>query len=504
MDLISTSLPTSIPLRCADVDAITFGKNIDLFTRLQCLPTLSEGILLQLGMVDPYSEYAFVEIRNHTHQEVRAFGITLNDFETALTALNSNLVPCAEILIQKSMSERPKTWGEYSHARSLVLEIIRLAFNIGASDVFIDQQELWTEVAMKVSGQKEILPPLVKDVGCAAIKAVKEMAGITTQGSQSWQSGFARCAIEDKWAELRVEITPTVHGESVVARIQNRSLQIERMKKLPFYTTDHRILAEQCLAQRQGLILATGPTGHGKTTTLYSCLGQLDHARLNIRTLEDPVEFTIPWITQIPVGSGTPRTYADGLKSLLRQAPHVILMGEIRDAEVAQTCIEAVDTGHLILATLHTRDVIGVVSRLMDLGLSGRCISTALSLVISQRLMRKLCPECKEQKKVDELQSRYFRRYDLVVPDFLWVGKGCRACGGMGEKGVIPVFELLKLSSHFGMATELAKSDRKSFDETKLRHLWLNSGGLPLMREALLRVSSSEISFKEAIKYDFS
>jgi len=502
MSISTDQLPNLIPFSLTDVDLATFEKLRQLCTRLQFLPTLSEGVLLQLAMVDPYSERSFAEIRNFTHQEVRAFGISLADFEKVMTLIESKSTRVDKIKDHQTPSVRPKFWGNYSSARHLVLEIVRVAFHIGASDIFIDQQESWTEVAMTVSGKKEILPPLVRETGYSTMKAFKEMAGIATQGSQSWQSGFARCAIEDQWAELRVEITPTIHGESLVARVQNRSLQIQRMKTLPFYTPEQRLLAGQCLGQKQGLILATGPTGHGKTTTLYACLGQLDRAQLNIRTLEDPVEFTVPWITQIPVGSGTQRSYADGLKSLLRQAPHVILMGEIRDTLVAQTCVEAVDTGHLIFATLHTRDAIGAISRLMDLGLSARSIGTALSLVISQRLMRKLCPECKQKKKIDESQIRHFRRYDLVAPEWLWISRGCSLCGGIGEKGVMPVFELLRPSAHFGMTTELGRADRMNFDESKLRNLWLKSGGLPLMREALVRVSLGDITYNEALKYE--
>jgi len=201
-------------------------------------------------------------------------------------------------------------------------------------------------------------------------------------------------------------------------------------------------------APEPGLIVATGPTGHGKTTTLYACLGQLDRSVLNIRTLEDPVEFAVPWITQIPVGAGTGRSFADGLKSLLRQSPHVILMGEIRDLPVAQTCMEAVDTGHLILATLHTRDALGVMSRLLDFGLTGRQIALSLLLVIGQRLARRLCPHCRRQVPPTSLQARHFEHYGLPPPAALHVPGGCGECGGKGERGMVPVFELFHPAAH--------------------------------------------------------
>ena len=326
MSISTDQLPNLIPFSLTDVDLATFEKLRQLCTRLQFLPTLSEGVLLQLAMVDPYSERSFAEIRNFTHQEVRAFGISLADFEKVMTLIESKSTRVDKIKDHQTPSVRPKFWGNCSSARHLVLEIVRVAFHIGASDIFIDQQESWTEVAMTVSGKKEILPPLVRETGNSTMKAFKEMAGIATQGSQSWQSGFARCAIEDQWAELRVEITPTIHGESLVARVQNRSLQIERMKTLPFYTPEQRLLAGQCLGQKQGLILATGPTGHGKTTTLYACLNHINTPDVNIITYEDPVENKMAGLSQVQIRYDIGFTFASGLRSALRQDPDIIMV----------------------------------------------------------------------------------------------------------------------------------------------------------------------------------
>lgn len=499
----SDTVPRGVPLSGSDINVEAFELCHELCTRFQFLPTYSDGFLMQIGMVDPANERAYIELRNFTHQEIRSFGIRDEDYEKALAWLLNKPSQVADVKVELSY-ERPKFWNHFTISRELVLEIVTLAFRLGASDIFIDQQELWTDVAMTIASQKEILPPLSKDHGSSVLKAFKEMSGITTQQYATWLSGFARCPVDQTWAELRVEITPTLHGESLVARLQNRSLQLERMRVLPFSNPDQTRSVLSCLAQRQGLILATGPTGHGKTTTLYSCLGQLDRAKLNIRTLEDPVEFAVPWVTQIPVGSGTMRSYADGLKSLLRQAPHVILMGEIRDNEVAQTCVEAVDTGHLILATLHTRDAIGVVSRLMDLGLTSHAIATSLTLIISQRLMRRLCIECKKKVKVTELQARHYARYHLAVPEHLWIGCGCKLCGGVGEKGIVPVFEIVRPSVHLGLSAELRKVSRVGYDEEKLRSLWLRTGGIPLIKEALSRAAQGEIAYSEVVKYEYT
>ena len=274
------------------------------------------------------------------------------------------------------------------------------------------------------------------------------------------------------------------------------------MRRLPFADPAQRCLAEACLAQTQGLIVATGPTGHGKTTTLYSCLGHLDRSVLNIRTLEDPVEFIVPWITQIPVGAGTGRSFGEGLKSLLRQAPHVILMGEIRDGAVAQTCLEAVDTGHLILATLHTRDAVGAVSRLLDLGATGRQIAATVLLVIGQRLVRRLCPHCRRPTAPTSAQARSFERHQLPVPEVLWVPGGCPRCGARGERGVTPIFELFHPAAHDELVTRIGQAGRDTFDERALQARWRALGGSPLAREALRLAADGQIAGGEAMKLE--
>jgi type II secretory ATPase GspE/PulE/Tfp pilus assembly ATPase PilB-like protein len=274
------------------------------------------------------------------------------------------------------------------------------------------------------------------------------------------------------------------------------------MRELPFTDPLQSSVARSCLGQRQGLILATGPTGHGKTTTLYACLGQLDRSTLNIRTLEDPVEFAIPWITQIPVGAGTGRAFSDGLKSLLRQAPHAILIGEIRDPAVAQTCIEAVDTGHLILGTLHTRDAVGAISRLLDLGVTGRQISGALSLVIGQRLVKRLCLACRKSVRPDARQGRHFESYGLAVPDLVFEPRGCADCGGRGERGLIPLFEFLHLGGRAEWEEEIGSASRTAFSEHGFRSRWLELGGSPLVREGLRLVAEGRIAHAEILKYE--
>lgn len=494
-----------VPFELGDVDARAYERMREAALEFGFLPSFSHGIVLEVAMVDPSDEAAVAAIRRLTHQEVHRFGISEEDFDRALALLEASRgaaeptpLRTDEILV------RPEAWDFFKRsAREIAAELVRFAYAAGASDLLLDEQEEWMDVAVKTAGRKEILPPVDRGNGGLLLKAFKEMAGLSTQTVTTWQTGAASFPMEaGRRADLRIEITPTIHGESLVARIQDRQLQLERMRELPFRSAGQRKIAEACLRQAQGLVIATGPTGHGKTTTLYSCLGQLDRSVLNLRTLEDPVEFAIPWITQIPVGAGTGRSFGDGLKSLLRQAPHAILMGEIRDAEVAQTCIEAVDTGHLIFATLHTRDAIGVVPRLLDLGLTGRQIASSLLLAIGQRLIRKLCPHCRQLVPLTVAQARHFEVYKLPVPPALHTPGGCPHCGEQGERGVMPVFEFFHPPSSDELADQIARASRESFQEHALRARWVQLGGSSLVREALLLAAAGEVAYAEVLKFE--
>jgi type II secretory ATPase GspE/PulE/Tfp pilus assembly ATPase PilB-like protein len=468
-------------------------------------------LLLDVALIAPAKEGMLAAIRRLTHQEVRGFGVSEGDFDRALAVLEEGAAADAAAEPARPVDGTeiprcPETWDTQRHSpREIIGDMVRFAHASGASDLLLDEQEEWMEVAVKIDGQKEILPPIEKMVAAALLKAFKEIAGISTQMVNTWQSGAASFPVAgNRRADLRIEITPTVHGQSLVARLQDRAVQLDRMRRLPFSDPGQLRLAEACLAQTQGLIVATGPTGHGKTTTLYSCLGHLDRSVLNIRTLEDPVEFIVPWITQIPVGSGTGRSFGEGLKSLLRQAPHVILMGEIRDRLVAETCLEAVETGHLIFATLHTRDAIGAISRLLDLGVTGRQVSTALLLSIGQRLVRRLCPHCRRPGKPTSAQARHFEQHRLAVPEILWLPGSCPRCGGLGERGVIPLFELFHPAVHEDLTEQIGRANRESFDERVLRGRWLELGGSPLVREGLRLAAGGHIAHAEVLKHDAS
>lgn len=497
------AVPTAIPLSGDDVAYVWFDTWREACLRLRFLPIFSHGILLQVAQPDPIDEAAIAAIRALTHREVRPFGVPAADFDRAVAALQARPPDDAPrgAGVRHHGAFPPHAWGRPGAfvGREVVREMVAYAFAAEASDLLLDEQEGCMDVAIKRCGRKEILPPLGRDHGSSVLRAFKEVAGLSTHTVTGWQTGSASIAVAaDRRADLRVEVTPTVHGESLVARLQDRERQWERMRRLPFVEAGQHREVAACLRQQQGLILATGPTGHGKTTTLYACLGQLDRSALNIRTLEDPVEFTVPWITQIPVGAGTGRDFAGGLRSLLRQAPHVILLGELRDRAAAQTCLEAVETGHLILATLHTRDAVGVIARLLDLGLTGRQVASALLLAIGQRLVRRLCPVCRRPARCTPREAREFERHGLPVPSEIFVPEGCAQCAGRGEAGMIGIFELFRPGLRPELADLIAAAGSADFRERELRRRWIAAGGVPMVRDALARVAAGDIAFVEA------
>jgi type II secretory ATPase GspE/PulE/Tfp pilus assembly ATPase PilB-like protein len=487
-----------VPFAASAVDRAAYAEFGGACRTLGFLPAFRDGILLDAAMVDPHDESALAAIRRLTHQEVRAFGISREDFESALAGLDDSAAGEGEGDLPGPPPSCPESWECHRlGGREVAGSMVAYAHASGASDLLLDEQEHWMEVAIKVDGRKEILPPVERSFSGTVLRAFKEVACLSTRAVPTWQTGAASFGLgPGRRADLRIEIAPTVHGESLVARVQDRERQARRMRRLPFTEPAQLALAESCLGRTQGLVVVSGPTGHGKTTTLYSCLGHLDRSRLNIRTLEDPVEFVVPWISQIPVGSGTGRDFGGGLRSLLRQAPHVILLGEIRDRESAQTCIEAVDTGHLILASLHARDTAGVVSRLLDLGVTGRQLGSALLLAIGQRLARRLCPACRRPVRPTPEQAGHFEGHGLPPPGELWEPAGCPACGGRGERGSAPVFEFLHPAGD--LSERISRADRALFSERDLRAAWIGAGGSPLAREALRLAASGDISHAEA------
>ena len=314
----------------------------------------------------------------------------------------------------------------------LVEEILALGVKARATDIHLEQEERILRVRIRVDGilRQEVLIPVA--LGPALAARVKVIAGLNVSEKRVPQDGRINFKFGRREVDLRVSTLPTQFGESIVMRILEKSNIHVRFDALGLQPESATRLLE-AVARPHGMVLVTGPTGSGKTTTLYTVLSQVDAMQLSVFTLEDPIEYGLPLIRQTQVKPDIGLTFASGLRALLRQDPDVILLGEIRDAETAQLAVRAALTGHLLLSTLHTNDAIGAIPRLVDMGIEPYLLTSALAAIVGQRLVRKICSGC--QQEVPDPAAEFERLRKVLgelSPGPLWMGAGCNLCRSSG------------------------------------------------------------------------
>lgn len=321
----------------------------------------------------------------------------------------------------------------------LVNKIISQAVKNGASDIHIEPFENNLRVRFRVDGQLSEIMNMDKSTHSAIITRIKIMSKLDISEKRIPQDGRIELTLEEKSIDLRISILPTVYGEKAVIRILDRNNIITEKEQLGFI--DHNLmLFEKIIQNPSGIILVTGPTGSGKTTTLYTILSELNEIDKNIITVEDPVEYRVDGINQVQVNTKAGLNFASGLRSILRQDPDVIMVGEIRDSETAQIAVRAAITGHLVLSTLHTNDTASSISRLVDMGIEDYMVSSSVVGIIAQRLVRKICPNCKQeyQSSAKEMQI-----LGLKEPMTLCKGKGCSVCNKTGYQSRVAIHEVM-------------------------------------------------------------
>ncbi|MCX5715347.1 MAG: ATPase, T2SS/T4P/T4SS family, partial [Candidatus Omnitrophica bacterium] len=321
----------------------------------------------------------------------------------------------------------------------LVNIIITQALKDGASDIHVEPEEDALRVRYRVDGilHETSSPP--KNLSSAIISRIKVMAHMDISEKRKPQDGRIQLKLENKNIDLRVSSFPTIYGENIVIRILDKTSVLLGMGDLGFEAEDLKAF-EKIIKRPYGIVLVTGPTGSGKTTTLYAALSTINSADKNIITIEDPVEYQIPMIRQTQVNPKAGLTFATGLRSILRQDPDIIMVGEIRDKETAEIAIQAALTGHLVLSTLHTNDAVGALTRLVDMGIEPFLVAGSIAGVIAQRLVRTICKNCKEEYPVSAAMFK-----SLGAPETdktrLYRGKGCKDCKSSGYKGRAAIFE---------------------------------------------------------------
>ncbi len=330
---------------------------------------------------------------------------------------------------------------------SVIDELISCAENLNASDIHIDPNETHLRVRFRIDGVLEDVCTLPKEIHSEVISRIKILSGLRTDEHNAAQDGRFRSLLNGgKSVDMRVSVMPTYYGENVVLRLLSENAENFSLESLGFSTDDQKKI-KQAIQKPSGMILVTGPTGSGKTTTLYTIIKSLNSKEISIVTIEDPIEYSIKDIEQIQVNPRTDLTFAKGLRSILRQDPDVIMVGEIRDTETASIAINTALTGHLLLSTLHTNDAATTLPRLLDMKIEAFLVASTVSLVIGQRLVRRVCPNC---RLIRHLSDEEHLHLSSIIPSHIsennktfYCGQGCIECGGSGYKGRLVINEIL-------------------------------------------------------------
>lgn len=377
----------------------------------------------------------------------------------------------------------------------LVNGILIKAVQDGVSDIHVEPYEKTMQVRYRKDGslfKSMNLPLTIKN---ALIARMKILAGLDITERRVPQDGRIKMRMgRNRSVDFRVSSLPTLFGESVVLRILDKgSLNVD-LTALGFEQSTFDML-KRCLSRPQGLLLVTGPTGSGKTVTLYSALNSLNSEDIKILTAEDPVEFNFRGINQVNVHQEVGMTFAAALKAFLRQDPDIIMVGEIRDIETAEIAIKAAMTGHLVFSTLHTNDSAATIARLIDIGVPSYMLASSVTMVLAQRLGRRLCQSCKKEDKRDPDELLNLGFHEDEIDDLIIYGpSGCPECNGLGYKGRVGFFELME------MTDEVAKAVSAEVPEDQLRKVSMQEGMTPLREAALMKVRQGITSIEEALR----
>lgn len=379
----------------------------------------------------------------------------------------------------------------------LVNGILIKAVNDGVSDIHIEPYEKSLQVRYRMDGSLYKSMNLPLGIKNALNSRVKIMASLDITERRVPQDGRIRIKMgRNRAVDFRVSTLPTLFGESIVLRILDKGNLNVDLTKLGFEKDTFEML-KRCVSQPQGLLLVTGPTGSGKTVTLYSVLNSLNSEDTKILTAEDPVEFNFKGINQVNVINEVGMTFAAALKAFLRQDPDIIMVGEIRDMETAEIAIKAAMTGHLVFSTLHTNDCPATIGRLVDIGIPPFMLASAVTMVLSQRLGRRLCVHCKEEVErppAEELLALGFKEEELEKDFKIYGPKGCPKCNGVGYKGRVGLFELMEITD------EVAKAISAEVPEDQLRKIAIQEGMRPLRRSGILKIMEGVISIEEVVR----
>lgn len=424
---------------------ITESVSEDVVRRYKVLPVVDDGTTLSLAVADPLNFDMLDSLPHLIGRDLNYYCATHQDIKEHIRQFYGmdQSGSSDHIGFSVTSADGEGATGDDAPIIRLVYQTLTEAFRLRASDIHIEPLETSVRIRYRMDGKLVQVDSHPKKLLPAIIARLKVMSGSMSIAEKRMpQDGRIQLKMGDKEIDLRVSSVPSNHGESIVMRILDKSALMLGLPELGFFSDDQAVF-EQMLGLPDGILLVTGPTGSGKTTTLYGCLNVINRPDKKIITVEDPVEYELPGINQVMVKADVGMTFAAALRAMLRQAPNIIMIGEIRDAETANIAINASLTGHLVFSTLHTNDAPSAVARLADIGVKPFLIASAVRAVLAQRLVRKLCAVCKAPADLTEKEMRALSLDPSRMAGATIYGPvGCEKCRGNGYKGRMGIFEL--------------------------------------------------------------
>ena len=401
-------------------------------------------------------------------------------------------------MTSESTIEHEISRGSDASVVNLVNLLIEHAYKARASDIHIDPHAHSIYVRIRVDGILIDSHKLPKELHSPVISRIKVLAGLRSDEHQAAQDGRFRANFKGKPIDIRISIIPTYYGENAVLRLlSDNSASQFTLDAIGFSKSDQEKIM-RAVRRPHGMILSTGPTGSGKTTTLYTLIKLLNTRDTSIMTIEDPIEYAMEGIEQIQINPRTGLTFADGLRSILRQDPNIIMVGEIRDVETANIAVNTALTGHLLLSTLHTNDAATTLPRLLDMKIEPFLVASTVNIAIAQRLVRKICPDCKEEKAFlaaeRESLSATLPAYLLAGINKVYTGKGCKECGMTGYRGRSVIGEVLLVDD------EIREAMLRKVSASEIKQIAIKNGMTTMVEDGIRKVIASETTFAEVLR----
>lgn len=463
--------------------------------RYQVLPFMKEGGKLMVAMADPLDYFAIEDLRMSTGFRIEPAIATRDELQRAIArhyGLRDSMSQMMVELPTQEEIEETEITDEDSPIVRLVNQMIQQAVQLKASDIHVDPGEHNLAIRYRIDGTLRTERLIPKQMQGFIIARLKIMSQLNIAERRLPQDGRIKMQFDYTMVDIRVSSLPTIHGEKIVLRLLDLSAGVKSIDNLGF-SDQSMSLFKEMIERPYGILLITGPTGSGKTTTLYSALNHLNQEDTNIITIEDPVEYQLDGINQVHINAAIGLTFATGLRSILRQDPNIVMVGEIRDTETAAIAVRASLTGHLVLSTLHTNDAISTVIRLQDMGIEPYLAASSLIGVVAQRLVRRICSDCKESYTPTEQEAIMLRTHQIHV-NTLYRGKGCGNCNHTGYRGRISIHEVLMINDAMRKAiTESAPMD-------ELRKVAERQGMIDLVSDGFSKVGQGLTTIQEVIR----